>query len=297
MGLVQGIAALGAFLLICLAIGRSADAAIRGYLIGVMLGLAFGLALLRDVFGSSWRRISGDGNLRAGFLAGLRGQIGNVAAFFNYRLDVFIVNYFLNPAQVGLYAIGVVTSEALWQIPAAAATALFPRTARTIREGASEFTCLILRQVFFISCVSGAVLALISPIAVPLVFGARFKPSVAVIWWILPGTIAMSLAKVASSDLAARYKTGYSSSFGVVAFMVTVVLDFLLIPRMGIRGAALASSVAYTVNGVLLLLAIRRELKVGWSELLVPTRAELGQYKKAWLRLAVWSGLRKAPTL
>jgi O-antigen/teichoic acid export membrane protein len=281
----------------CAAIGRSADAAIRGYFIGVILGLTFGLALLRGVFGRSWGKISVDGNLRAGFLAGLRGQIGNVAAFFNYRLDVFIVNYFLNPAQVGLYAIGVVTSEALWQVPAAAATALFPRTARTIQEGASEFTCLILRQVFFISCVSGAVLALISPMAVPLVFGARFKPSVAVIWWILPGTIAMSLAKVASSDLAARYKTGYSSSFGVVAFVTTVVLDFLLIPRMGIRGAALASSVAYTVNGALLLLAIRRELKVGWSEMLVPTRAELGQYKKAWLRFAVWSGLRSEPTL
>jgi O-antigen/teichoic acid export membrane protein len=280
----------------CAAIGRSADAAIRGYFIGVILGLTFGLALLRGVFGRSWGKISVDGNLRAGFLAGLRGQIGNVAAFFNYRLDVFIVNYFLNPAQVGLYAIGVVTSEALWQVPAAAATALFPRTARTIQEGASEFTCLILRQVFFISCVSGAVLALISPMAVPLVFGARFKPSVAVIWWILPGTIAMSLAKVASSDLAARYKTGYSSSFGVVAFVTTVVLDFLLIPRMGIRGAALASSVAYTVNGTLLLLAIRRELKVGWSEMLVPTRTELRQYKKAWLRFAVRSGLRSEPT-
>jgi len=121
----------------------------------------------------------------------------------------------------------------------------------------------------------------VSPFAVPLIFGARFSASVAVIWWILPGTIALALAKVASSDLAARHKTGYASAFGMVALAVTVALDFLLIPRMGINGAAIASSAAYLVNTVLLLAALKRLLGASWSDLLIPRGSELAAYRNA----------------
>lgn len=281
IGLLEGIASLISFLVLVWVAGRSADSAMWGNLAGLILGLVIGLALLRRVFEGGWK-FSGDAKLRAGLLAGLRGQIGNVAAFFNYRLDVFIVNYFLDPAQVGLYAVGVAASEALWQIPQAAATTLFPRTARTLEEGGEEFTCLILRQVLLLSCVSGAALALASPFAVPLIFGARFQPSVAVIWWILPGTVALALGKVAASDLAGRHKTGYASVFGIISLLVTVALDLLLIPRMGISGAALASSAAYFTNGILLLIALKKELSVKWATFFVPSREELLQYKSAW---------------
>jgi O-antigen/teichoic acid export membrane protein len=226
-------------------------------------------------------------------LAGLRGQIGNVAAFFNYRLDVFIVNYFLDPTQVGLYAIGVIVSEGLWQIPQAAATALFPRTARTIGAGAGEFTCQIMRQVLLISFVSAVVLALLSPVAVPLAFGESFRASVPVIWWILPGTVALALGKVAASDLAGRHKTGYASAFGVVALGVTVGLDLVLIPQWGIRGASMASSMAYILNSWLLLMALRRELSVSWGELLVPEAADLVPYRQLILRIADWLEMRR----
>jgi len=280
LGITVSVSGLCGFLALSFPLGRTAEAALWGNLFGIVAGLVAAWLFLRRELKSSVRP-NGDVQLVKGLLTGLRGQAGNVAAFFNYRLDVFLVNYFLDPAQVGLYALGVVISEALWQIPAAAAVTLFPRTARTVEHGASEFTCLILRQVFFLSCVSGALLAVVSPFVVPLVFGARFSPSVAVIWWILPGTIALALAKVASSDLAARHKTGYASAFGIVALVVTVALDFLLIPRIGINGAAIASSAAYLVNTVLLLAALKRLLGVSWSDLLIPRASELAAYQTA----------------
>jgi O-antigen/teichoic acid export membrane protein len=154
-----------------------------------------------------------------------------------------------------------------------------------------------LRQVFFLSCVSGALLALVSPFVVPLVFGARFSPSVAVIWWILPGTIELALAKVASSDLAARHKTGYASAFGMAALVVTVSLDFLLIPLMGINGAAIASSAAYLVNTVLLLAALKRLLRVSWGDLLIPQGGELVAYRTALskIRSRIWVAASTTP--
>jgi O-antigen/teichoic acid export membrane protein len=283
VGLLEGVVSLVGFLAFAWFYGREVNAAMWGNWIGLFVGVVGGALVLwsSTLHAGNWAIPWPDKEARSLLLVGLYGNIGNISSFFNYRLDVFIVNYFLNPVQVGIYAVGVTVSESLWQIPQAAATALFPRTARTVQGDATEFTCLILRQVLVISCVSGALLAVVSPIAIPLLFGARFAPSVPVIWWILPGTISLALGKVASSDLAGRHKTFYTSIFGIVSLVVTVVLDLVLIPRMGIVGAALASSAAYGIYGVLLLAALRYELKVRWAELLVPSRAEFARYKQA----------------
>jgi O-antigen/teichoic acid export membrane protein len=129
-----------------------------------------------------------------------------------------------------------------------------------------------------------------SSLFLPLVFGERFRPSVAIVWLLLPGTVALSLGRVAASDLSGRGKSGYSSVFSVNALVVTVVLDLLLIPRIGINGAAIASSVAYSTNAVLLLAALRYELKVSWRTLLLPGRQEWASYSRAWARLRAWLG-------
>jgi Na+-driven multidrug efflux pump len=87
-----------------------------------------------------------------------------------------------------------------------------------------------------------------------------------------------------SADLAARGKPEYSSVFALAALAVTVLLDFLLIPRMGIRGAALASSVAYFVDSLLLIAKLRQLLAVRWSDLLIVKRSDLALYRRFWAR-------------
>jgi O-antigen/teichoic acid export membrane protein len=285
LGCIEGAGTLAGFLFLAWLYARNANAAMWGNWLGLVVGLLAAVTLLRKTLLAGWSIPRANQEIRSVLLVGLYGNFGNITSFFNYRLDVFIVNYFLNPAQVGIYAVGVTVSESLWQIPQAVASALFPRSARTVENGATEFTCLILRQVLLISCFSGFLLAALAPIVMPLFFGARFAPSVPVIWWIIPGTIALALGKVAASDLAGRRKTFYTSIFGIVALVVTVALDLLLIPRMGIQGAALASSIAYAIYGALLVAALRHELKVTWRTLLVPPRVELARYKQLVINL------------
>ncbi len=268
--------------------GRTAENALWGDLVGILVGAVLAAIILRRSLRGFWRLGAAGESYLPTLSFAMRGHFGNVASFFNYRLDVFIVNYFFNSAQVGLYALGVVISEALWQIPAATAVALFPRTARTIDQGAADFTCLILRQVLLIATVGAIAIAIGSWLFLPLVFGERFRPSIAVVWLILPGTLAQSVGKVGVSDLAGRGKSGYSSVFSISALVVTVALDLLLIPRLGIQGAALASSVAYLTNTILVLAALKYELKVGWRALLLPTFAEMSAYRRAWSSFRGW---------
>jgi O-antigen/teichoic acid export membrane protein len=282
LSLASQVAELGGILCLVSIFGRTAQNAILGNLLGLSLAVLLGFAVLRRTFRASWRIPDHTQHVKDALSLGVRGQLGNLAAFMNYRLDVFVVNYFLDPAQVGLYALGVVISESLWQIPQAVATALFPRTARTIDDGAGSFTCLVTRHVFFLACIFGLILALISPIAIPLVFGARFAPSVGVVWWILPGTVALAVAKVMSADISARGKPEFNSLSAFIALIVTILLDFTLIPRMGIAGAALASSLTYILEATIIAFALKHFLKAPWRLLFVPTFSELKSYRRLW---------------
>lgn len=276
------VAGFGAALLFA---GRTAEAALIGIVGGFFLASVASAYAFRRNLAGFWRLDVAAKNLTPTLSYGLRGQIGNLAAFFTYRLDVFVINFFLPLADLGYYVLGVTISEALWQIPAAVASALFPRTARTTPEDATAFTCLAIRQVLAVTLIGAALLALACPIAVPLVFGARFRPSVSVVLWLLPGTVALSVAKVACSDLAGRGKNGYSSIFSLICLVLTIGLDFWMIPWKGITGASMASSAAYLADTVLILAVLRRELNVGWRMLLVPAPSDMQLYWSAWNRV------------
>jgi O-antigen/teichoic acid export membrane protein len=283
IALVNRIAALLAFLIIVVPLGRRAETAITGNLVGLLVAFGIAAAALRPFFRSAWQILRAQAQLVPTVLFGIRGQLGTLASFFSYRLDVFVVNYFLDASQVGLYSLGVIISEALWQLPAIVAMALFPRTARTAGAEADNFTCMILRQVSLITVAAALLIALASPIAIPLIFGGRFAPSIAVVWWILPGTVALSLGKVVAADLAGRGLINHLPVSAVIGLMLTLALDFLLIPRLGIQGAAVASSIAYLGSGVYLLAVIRRKMNTSWKNLLLPSFAELQSYGRFWL--------------
>lgn len=270
-----GLVALSALVLF---FGRNAELAIASNLLAMILSLGICVFAVRGFLTLRPQEISVGNQMRDALTFGLPAILSNLASFFNYRLDVFIVNYFLNPAAVGIYGLGVVVSEAVWQIPRAAALALFPRTARTINEDATEFTCLVIRQVLLIAIVTSVVIAIASPWLIPLVFGEHFVGSVSVIWWILPGTITLSVSKVMCADLAGRKKPQFASMFAFFSLLLTVCLDFVLIPKKGIDGAAMASSASYIFNSVLLAIVLKKELKMDWKSMFVPRRAEWSFY-------------------
>jgi stage V sporulation protein B len=293
--LANRVAGLLGFFIAVLFLGRRAETAVIGNLIGVLAALWIAVSALWHFFRNSYQLAQARGQLLPTVLFGIRGQAGTLASFFSYRLDVFVVNYFLDVSQVGLYSLGVLVSEALWQLPAIVALALFPRTARTAASGSEDFTCMILRQVTLITVSAAALIAIASPFAIPLIFGARFTPSVPVVWWILPGTVALSLGKVVAADLTARGGVNHLPISAGIGLVLTLTLDFLLIPRMGIRGAALASSVAYFASGAYLVVALQHTLKTSWKSLLVPTLEDLQEYRRFWPRLktflrSLWAG-------
>ncbi len=188
---------------------------------------------------------------------GLKGHLGNIVQFFNYRLDMFLVNFFLTPASVGVYSIAVMVAELAWYVPTAVASVLLPRTAAGGKTEADEFTPMICRITVAVTFVFSLFLALAAGPAIRLAFGRDFSPSMTPLVMLLPGIVVFSVSKVLASDLVGRGYPLYPTYVAAVSLGATVLLDVLLIPRWGLAGAAAASSVSYAVSSLLFLKAAR----------------------------------------
>lgn len=196
---------------------------------------------------------------------GGKAYFGNLAQFLNYRLDIFIVAYFLSPIAVGLYGVAVGLAERLWMIPGSIGVVLFPRISSVNNRQANSLTAQASRHTFFIVSLIALLLFLFAKPLINLLFGAAYLPSVTPFIILLPGVVSLSVSKILTSDLAGRGRPEFGTLAAFISLPITVILDIILIPKWGISGAAFASTVAYTLATIVVLIAF---LKISGNSLL-----------------------------
>jgi Na+-driven multidrug efflux pump len=97
---------------------------------------------------------------------------------------------------------------------------------------------------------------------------------------LLPGVVTLSIAKVLSGDLSGRGMPMYSTRAAIVALCLNVPLNFLLIPKWGISGAALASTISYSIQAAVLLYYFVNISPNGVFDTLVIKREDFQVYRR-----------------
>ena len=181
----------------------------------------------------------------------------------NYKVDIVILERLASPEDIGQYTLGVGIAELLWQLPAALGIVVFSRSANAKDPAAFTQNVLKLLRVTFLAAVAGAlVLGLVAGLFIPLVYGEAYRPSVGVLRLLLPGIIAFSIFRVVNVDLAGRGRPAVALWSVAPAVALNVVLNFVLIPRYSIEGAAVASTLSYTAAVIFYTVAYARVVEV-----------------------------------
>jgi len=268
--------------------------------IGVVGALLAGIAewFLVDVILFLWtKRVAGGISLKfnpvylkKALTYGVKAYLGNALQFLNYRLDMFLVNGFLNPAAVGFYSIGVGIAEKLWMVSQAASTVLFPRVAgETDEQRRKEFTPLIARTVLWVTAFGALVLALLSRWIILLLYSATFLPAVGALQALLVGIIALSAGRVLSNDIAGRGRPMLNTYVAMLTLVANVSLNLVWIPKYGITGAAWASTISYTASFLSALFFYCRLSGNRWTVIVFPQRGDWALYWKVGKALCQWA--------
>jgi len=211
---------------------------------GLLSLIAAALLLLREggTFGPIWDRSV----LQKTLSFGLQGYVGNLLQFFNYRLDMFIVNFFLGAAGVGIYGVAVALAEFVWYLPNAIGFVIFPKAAASRPELMNEFTPKVFGITLASTMLGSLPLVVFGHMLINFLFSASFAEAYVPMLALLPGVVLLGGGKVLANEIAGRGYPIFNSINSGLALGLTVVLDLALIPSYGILGASIASSISYS---------------------------------------------------
>lgn len=174
--------------------------------------------------------------------------IANLIQFLCYKIDFWIIDYYGTKKQVGLYAIASKIAQLWWVMPLILASIFFPLI--SIGEINNNYFKKVLFKILIFSIITGILANFIYPYFIQTFVGNEFAESYFPFILLLPGVIFFSLNIL----LAAKYSGEGSVSINLKAamfcFIIIFILDFTLIPKFGINGAAIASTIAYSSSTI-----------------------------------------------
>lgn len=194
------------------------------------------------------------------------------------RSDYLFIGALLDPAALGLYAMASAAAELLLIIPEAVTTPLMKRLLQQ-GEGIERLTPLALRitaTVMLGACLS---MALIGHWLIVTLFGAAYGPAYAALLALLPGLFGLCYASILRLDLLGKQRPGALSWLLGFGALLNVLLNALLIPRLGIVGAGLASSLAYLAVSLAMLVMYCRLSGVAWYRTLIVLPEDFSQLR------------------
>lgn len=192
---------------------------------------------------------------------GIKAHVGTAMQFGNYRLDQWLLGTIVGTRELGLYSVAVAWAEALFFLPAALGIVQRPDLVRSRRREAGEQVAQVFRATVLATVPLALGMLLVAPVLCVAILGERFRGSIGELRLLVPGAFGILALKLLGNALTAQRKPLLQTYAIAVSFVSTIVLDLLLIPRYAGIGAAIASSVAYTMGGIAIVLIFLRTLE------------------------------------
>lgn len=213
--------------------------------------------------------------IRKIFKLGIAYALGLLIINLNYRLDVIIMEQISTPFETGIYSKGSVLTQYLWQIPMLLGTIVFARSA-SAKDGRvfSQQVCQLLRLSLLLIAVGSIALTLLSKPIILVLFGSDFLGSAEVLRWLMPGVVLMTIFIVLNMDISGQGRPLFLLRALLPALLINVILNLILIPERGAVGAALSSTISYTIGAILFIWHYARLTGIKITEILMYRRED-----------------------
>ena len=172
----------------------------------------------------------------------------NLVGLLNYRVDLFLVQHFLDVSATGVYSIAVLVGELLWLVSSSVSQAAYAQIGARDPQASARLVVRVVHSSLLALLVISPLLWIGADLLLPWWLGGAYVDAPPVLAVLLPGVLAFS----AGSALSA-YFTNHAgrplvpAGLAGLSLLVNIALSCLLIPRMGMLGGAVATSLSYLV--------------------------------------------------
>lgn len=218
-----------------------------------------------------WKSVSGQFKLLLGFSA--IGYLSSILNFLNYRLDIWVVDYYNGAEQLGLYSLAVNLTQMMWLISDPIGAVLraylsapeYQSIKTRVMEAYTRLNSTVILTFSFVAFFC-------APYLIPLVYSSAFAETVLPFQVLLLGNYFACSSKILSVNNYSDKRMKINLIATAVGLVITIAADFYLIPKYGIAGAAWASNAAYFGLFTFLVVMARRNGEIkSWNQwLLLP---------------------------
>lgn len=199
---------------------------------------------------------------------GSKGLMAGMFAEVNSRVDVLMIGYFLSDRATGIYSFAAMLIDGLYQVLAMIRINFNPILVAAIRDRRWEHAQRLREQSG--RYVAPAVLALSALLALGFyLFTSWLMPDkgllegLPALLILMAGVCVVAVFVPFDNLLMVSGHPGYQTAQQLVTVLANIVVAALLLPVLGIEGAAMGTAVSY-VCGIAVLLVFGRSL-LGWD--------------------------------
>lgn len=257
----------------------------------VLAKVGVGVVLVAWLWRAGWLAAPDGRALRAqaGFVATI--GITNLVALLNYRVGLFVVERLLDLAATGVYSIAVVVAELLWFVSGSLTQAAYGRIGQPGREQAARLTLRVMQLGVAALLLVAPLLWLAAWLLLPRLLGPAYAASLLPLALLLPGVLLFGAAGSLSAWFTNQMgRPQVPAQVAALSLGLNAALALLLVPRLGIAGAALAASLAYGASVAVLAWRFARHAGLPLRRVLTPAPQLWADLRGVAWRATRWGG-------
>ena len=174
-------------------------------------------------------------------------QLSMLVSTLNKRLSLYLLKTNCDERSIGVYASGTQVTEGVNIVGQSIGLVAFSALSNIEKkERAAQLTLRFMKVAILLTFTALLVICLLPTSFFEWIFSGEFSDIRPVILLMAPGIVFFSAHTVLANYFSGTGKPRYNLYASLIGLSVTIVSAFILIPWLGIRGAAITTTLTYT---------------------------------------------------
>jgi O-antigen/teichoic acid export membrane protein len=212
-------------------------------------------------------------------------QLSTLVSTLNKRLSLYLLKTHCDEKSIGVYASGTQVTEGVNIVGYSIGLVEFSALSNTEnKQRASQLTLRFMKIAILLTFTALLVICLLPTAFFELLFSEEFADIRPVILLMAPGIVFFSAHTILANYFSGTGKPKYNLYASLIGLSVTLVSAFILIPMLGIRGAAITTTLTYSALFVYQWIVFHRQTGSKLNQL-IPNQEDWNWVKAEWNRI------------
>ncbi|MCF8393829.1 MAG: hypothetical protein K9H06_08005, partial [Melioribacteraceae bacterium] len=199
----------------------------------------------------------------------LKATITSIAGFFIIRGDIFIMNYFSNVSNTGIYSISKVFVDLFQKLPFLLGPIVIARSAATESSKEVANIAKLSRVLILVNFIAVVLIYLFGEKIIVVLFSLEFLAAYTYLLYLLPALIIFSSGHIINAFLLGQGIPTIVVINNVFIAFINLGLNFILIPLHGIEIIPIISAASFSLWTIIFIIYASQKYKIRISDFLL----------------------------